>query len=350
MKLMHLVAVGICASLLTGCFAPRTLRLQNMAVNYVEAKYGFTARATDVVEDGVSWLEPAWNKGKSGEVEMSYDGKTFYVRADLDAGMQGCSDTYQEEEFTERITNIVRDELSCEQLCTSMDFGVGNTLHYLGIDVLTIDDLLKKGDLDVRVSTYGLDHTKVASFDTTRLGTNPKIGIYCWKDSSLVDAGYVPQNSVSLADSDTISLADHYYYLDGAWTHHPYAQFEDDMVAFAYRADLGVEVERTDIEADDGSGSARSPWYRLSASSSEEQRVIVFPRETAPDSKLCLQFYDADTGEINTSTTGIGYYASETTPPHVNAWPYHTFVWLNLTYKDGTVDSRPQVIRISHRS
>jgi hypothetical protein len=64
MKLMPLVAVGLCASLLTGCLAPRTAKLKNMAVEYVEAKYGFTAKATDVTVDGISWLEPGWNKGK----------------------------------------------------------------------------------------------------------------------------------------------------------------------------------------------------------------------------------------------------------------------------------------------
>ena len=348
MKLMPLVAVGLCASLLTGCLAPRTAKLKNMAVEYVEAKYGFTAKATDVTVDGISWLEPSWNKGKSGRVKMSYDGKTFYVQVYLNEGVRDCTDTYQEEEFVEYLTDIVQDELSCERLCATMDFGVGNTLHYLGIDVLTIDDLLKRGNLDVRVSTFGLDHSKVASFDTTRLGANPKIGIYCWKDSSIVDAGYTPQNSVSLADSDTISLTDHYYFLDGAWTHHPYEQHEDETVAFAYRADLDVEIAQTTVETDEDSESASSPWYRLSTSSSEEQRVLVFPREPTSGREMCLQFYNAETGEITTSTTNIGYYGNETAPPHVSAWPYHTFVWLNLTYKDGTVDSRPQVIRISY--
>lgn len=180
--------------------------------------------------------------------------------------MRDCSDTYQEQEFVEAITNIMRDELSCERLCASMDFGVGNTLHYLGIDVRTIDDLLAKGDIDVRVSAYGLDPSQVASFDTTRLGANPKIGIYSWKDPSIVEAGYTPQNSVNLADSDTIGLTDHCYCLDGAWTCHPYAQYEDDMVAFAYRADLGVQIARTTVEADDDPGLVGSPWYRISTS------------------------------------------------------------------------------------
>ena len=348
MKLMPLVAVGLCASLLTGCLAPRTAKLKNMAVRYVEAKYGFVAKATDVTVDGIGWLEPAWNKGKSGRVEMSYNGRTFYVYADLDEDVRDCSDTYQEEEFVEAITNIVQDELSCERLCVTMDFGTANTLHYLGIDVQTIEDLLKKGNIDVRVSAYGLDSSKVANFDTTRLGANPKIGIYCWKDPSIVDAGYTPQNSVSLADSDTIGLTDHYFFLEGAWTCRPYAQYEDDTVAFAYRADLGVEIEQTTIEANNDLGTAGSPWYRISTSSNEEQRVMVFPRETAPGNKMRMQFYYADTGEIHTSTTDIGYYGSETAPPHVSAWPYHSFVWLNLTSKKGTVDSRPQVIRIAY--
>ena len=73
-------------ALLSGCGASgNTNKLKSMAVRYVKEKYGFKAKSKRVSNDGISWLTPIWEKSKAGIVEMTHDGKTFYVHADLNS-------------------------------------------------------------------------------------------------------------------------------------------------------------------------------------------------------------------------------------------------------------------------
>ena len=347
MKMTPVVVLGLCASLLTSCFSPRTGKLKSMAVTYVKEKYGIKAKAEDVSVDAIGWLEPVWNNGKSGLVAMTYEGKTFYVRVDIGAGVEACTDTYLQQDCNERIESIVKEELACERLCVEASYGPDSYSQYVGIDIKSVDDVLEAGNIEVRVSAYGLDAGRVERFDTSRLGPNLRIGIYNFKDPKVVDARYVPMGSVDPTDGDLVCLLDHFYLLDGVWTHHPYTQFEGEGVTFGYRADLGVEIVPAKIDASDsGSAPATSAWYEVRSTTGEEQRVLVFPQVDKPDYKMRLQFYDPLTKEITTSSSDIAYYKTESAPPHILECPYHTFVWLNLTYKDGTVDRGPQIIRI----
>ena len=73
-------------ALLSGCGASgNTNKLKSMAVRYVKEKYGFKAKSKRISNDGISWLTPIWEKSKAGIVEMTHDGKTFYVHADLNS-------------------------------------------------------------------------------------------------------------------------------------------------------------------------------------------------------------------------------------------------------------------------
>ncbi len=346
MKMTPIVVLGLCVSLLTGCFSPRARKLQSMAVTYVKEKYGINAKAEDVSVDAVGWLEPAWNKGKSGLVAMTYEDRTFYVRVDLDAGVEACTDTYLQQDCIERFERIVQEELACERLCVEASYGPSSYSQYVGIDIKSFDDVVEAGNIELRVSAYGLDGGRVERFDTSRLGPNPKIGIYNFKDPKVVDAGYVPMGSVNLADGDLVCLTDHFFFLDGVWTHHPYAQFEGEGVTFGYRADLGVEIAPAEVDASDDDAPATSAWYQLRSTTSEEQRVLVFPQVDEPDRKMRLQAYDPLTKEVTTFSSDIAYYGTKSAPPHLLEWPYHTAIWLNLTYKDGTVDREPQIIRV----
>ena len=86
-KMVGLTILAACGfALLSGCGASgNTNKLKSMAVRYVKEKYGFKAKSKRVSNDGISWLTPIWEKSKAGIVEMTHDGKTFYVHADLNS-------------------------------------------------------------------------------------------------------------------------------------------------------------------------------------------------------------------------------------------------------------------------
>ncbi|MBR3158668.1 MAG: hypothetical protein IKG18_04500 [Atopobiaceae bacterium] len=325
-------------------------RLRRMAVEYVKRKYGFRAKAGRVGTMSIGWLEPKWHKGKSGYVEMSYEGKTFYVRASLRARTDQCSDTYQMREFADRIIGPLRDSLEYAGLCAHVQYGdrdFGGC--YLGMDVTSFEDLVRSvGSIEVTVSAYGLDESRIAQLDLSYLGESPRVGIYDWEDVRVVEAGYTPVSPRNASDGDIIRLRDHYFYADGTWTHRRYQRYDGEGVTFAYDADLGIEVVPFDVEATSAEdGNARSPWYRLSIASEEETRVIVFPHETSPDVKMRIQFYDLRTHQFSDGFGDLPYYGNfEGQDALADEWPYHGAVWLNLTYKNGTVDGAPKVIRI----
>ena len=327
-----------------------TGRLQRMARAYVKRKYGFKARASRVQTMAIGWLEPTWHKGKSGYVEMTYGKTSFHVRADLRSGTDSCSDTYQMREFTERILGPIRDGLACDKLCATVRYGdrdFGGS--YLGLGVKSFEDLVRDIDnVEVVVSTHGLDHSRIDRLDLSYLGQKPRVGIYDWEDASVVEAGYTPFGEVQASDGDTICLLDHFLFLDGTWTRRSYRRFHGEGVTFAYRADLGVEVAPIDVDVpEDEAIVARSPWYELSASCEEETRVIVFPHETSPGIEMHIQLYDPAARKLLDGFGGLPYYGNfEKQDPLPDKWPYHGAVWLNLTYKDGTVDRAPKVARI----
>ena len=325
-------------------------RLRRMATEYVKRKYGFRAKAGRVGTMSIGWLEPTWHKGKSGYVEMTYEGKAFYVRASLLARTDDCTDTYQLDEFAERIIGPLKSFLGREDLHASVQYG-GRDFGgcYLGMDVATFEDLVDHiGGIEVTVSTYGLSESLVAQLDLSYLGKNPRVGIYDWHDNRVVEAGYTPASPIQPSDGDIICLRSHYCFANGTWTHRRYQRYDGEGVTFAYETGLGIEIALFDAELTAPEDeAARSPWYRLSISSEVETRVIVFPHETSPDMEMRIQLYDPAKQELSNGFGVLPYYGNfEGQDALVTKWPYHGAVWLNLTYKDGHVNHTPQVVRI----
>ena len=325
-------------------------RLRRMAVAYVERKYGFRAKAGDVGTMSIGWLEPAWNKGKSAYVQMSYGGTTFHVRASLLGRVDECTDTYQMEEFAKRILAPIREGLGCENLCAVVHYGgrdYGGS--YLGMGVRSFEDLVENvGGIELTASTYGVDRSRIERLDLSYLGENHCVGIYEWDNAGVVESGYTPFGPVQPSDGDTVCLREHFLHAGGSWTHRSYRHFDGRGVTFAYRADLGIEIAPTDVGTTCAEDEvARSPWYRLSTACDEQTRVIVFPHETSPDVKMQIQFYDLSTCEISDGFGPLPYYGEdEGHDLFPSKWPYHGAVWINLTHRDGTVDRGPQVVRI----
>lgn len=189
-KIVGLTLLAACGcALLSGCgSAGNTNKLKSMAVRYVKEKYGFKAKTKRVSNDGISWLTPIWEKSKAGIVEMTHDGKTFYVHADLNSGVDGCTDNYMEDEFCERIAAPFKD-IQCAEKEITVAYTEGQYKHLVGKDVMTFDDLIEDERIPgifVYIHTHGLNPASVSSIDLTDLPWISTVNVYDWTDPSVL--------------------------------------------------------------------------------------------------------------------------------------------------------------------
>lgn len=164
-------------------------KLKNMAVQYVREKYGFRAKASRISNDGISWLTPIWEKSKAGIVEMKYEGKTFCVHADLDSGVDRCTDNYLEDEFGERIAAPFQN-IQCAEKDIMVSYTEGHYKHLVGKDIKTFDDLIADERIPgiyVDINTYGLDTDSVSSIDMSGMPWISTVSVYDWLDRSYLD-------------------------------------------------------------------------------------------------------------------------------------------------------------------
>ena len=168
-----------------------------MATEYVKEKYGIKAKAGRVSNDGISWLTPIWEKSKAGIVEMKYDGREFYVHADIELGVDQCTDNYLEDEFCDRIVSYFQD-IRCDEKVFVVAYTEGHYRHLVGKDVKTFDDLIADERIPgifVYIYTYGLDTDSLNSVDLSDASWLSTASIYDWTESSMVRSEYKPVTS-----------------------------------------------------------------------------------------------------------------------------------------------------------
>ena len=189
-----LIIIAGC-TMLTGCGASgNTRKLKSMAVKYVKEKYGFKAKANRVSNDGISWLTPIWEKSKAGIVEMKYEGKTFCVHADLNSGVDSCTDNYQEDEFCEKIAAPFQNIQSADKEIV-VAYTEGQYKHLVGKNIKTFDDLIADERIPgifVYIYTYGLDTDSVSSMDMSDKPWISTVSVYDWQDPSMLHSDYKP--------------------------------------------------------------------------------------------------------------------------------------------------------------
>ena len=182
-------------ALIPGCGSSgHTRKLKSMATEYVKEKYGIRAKAGRVSNDGISWLTPIWEKSKAGIVEMKYDGREFYVHADLELGADRCTDNYLEDEFCDRIVSYFQD-IRCDEKDFVVAYTEGHYKHLVGKDVKTFDDLIADERLPgifVYIYTYGLDTDSLNSVDLSDASWLSTASVYDWKESLMVRSEYKP--------------------------------------------------------------------------------------------------------------------------------------------------------------
>ena len=296
-------------SLISGCgFSGQTPKLKRMATEYVKEKYGIKAKAGRVSNDGISWLTPIWEKSKAGIVEMKYDGKEFYVHADLDLGVDQCTDNYLEDEFCDRIMSIFQD-IRCDEKNFVVVYTEGHYKHLVGKDVMTFDDLIADERIPgifVYIYTYGLDTNSLNSVDLSETPWLSTASIYDWKESSMVRSEYKPVGSPYTEQFVLESYAEYnadpsrypaYFddYEDGKFTVKRFKQIElgNLHITCGYSDDLTVSEYSGSPESDH---QGVTKWYQITNNGADVKGIVAFPFELADHDKkrVYIEKYDGE--------------------------------------------------------
>ena len=296
-------------SLISGCgFSGQTPKLKRMATEYVKEKYGIKAKAGRVSNDGISWLTPIWEKSKAGIVEMKHDDRVFYVHADLDLGVDQCTDNYLEDEFCDRIMSIFQD-IRCDEKNFVVVYTEGHYKHLVGKDVMTFDDLIADERIPgifVYIYTYGLDTNSLNSVDLSETPWLSTASIYDWKESSMVRSEYKPVGSPYTEQFVLESYAEYnadpsrypaYFddYEDGKFTVKRFKQIElgDLHITCGYSDDLTVSEYSGSPESDH---QGVTKWYQITNNGADVKGIVAFPFELADHDKkrVYIEKYDGE--------------------------------------------------------
>ncbi len=176
------VVIMLCV-ILTGCGSAQN-KLENAAVNYVKAKYGFKPEVKDFQFRKVGQYEWNWNKKDGGTVTMDYEGHEFKVQVlHTENSEYACLDNYLEEETLSRIEEYFGSVLKAESIYYTVTYGTPARL--LGADITTYDELITECDnMEIQIRTYKLDTDSVGNVDASLFGEKTHIYIGDWKSES----------------------------------------------------------------------------------------------------------------------------------------------------------------------
>ncbi|MBR4574154.1 MAG: hypothetical protein IKO16_04525 [Lachnospiraceae bacterium] len=197
-----LLTVLICSFILTGCGQRiAEYKIGKEARYYIADKYGFRPGTTGVELDHVGELEGVWHKKDGGTASMEYKGHTFKVYVSLvDPSIR--YDDYLKPDLQEYLTDHFKTELECKDLHVFATYG--RSVCMVSQDIETVEEILAKCDnIEIYVSTCGLDQDRVSSLDVSALGDNTKIYIIDWSFPDCVaDEELIMDNVVGL-ESET---------------------------------------------------------------------------------------------------------------------------------------------------
>ena len=321
-KIGYLIILTItgCA-LLCGCGSSgQTRRLKSMATKYVKEKYGFKAKAKRVSNDGISWLTPIWEKSKAGIVEMSYDGKEFYVHADLDLGVDQCTDNYLEDEFCDRIASAFQSIL-CDDKDITVAYTEGHYKHLVGKDVKTFDDLIADERIPgifVYIYTYNLDSDSLNSIDMSEMPWLSTVSVYDWADPALahiqdrpVTTPYIEElvlNCYAEYNADPSRFPAYFEdYEQSKFTVKRYKQTEQGDLHITCGASDDIEVS-TYPGSPESDHQGITEWYQIKNNGAKIKGIIAFPGELADHDKVRVYLEKYDGEKTYVSLMGYNYY------------------------------------------
>ena len=213
---------AICVGLLTGCGESGAERkIGKEARYYIANKYGFRPGTTGVELRKVGELEGVWHKKDGGTASMEYNGRTFKVYVSL-TDPETRYDDYLRQDIDEYLSDYFAAELDCDDIHVWATYGV--PVCMIPGDVKTVEDVFAKCDnIQIYISTFGLDRDRAKNLDVTGLGSNTEISIIDWtSEECLMDEELMSETVVGL-ESDS--------YTDGFSKVRSYYRYSDDDVS-----------------------------------------------------------------------------------------------------------------------
>lgn len=181
-----IAVMAVCAGLLTGCGEKiAEWKIGKEARYYIADKYKFRPGTTDVELRKVGELEGIWHKKDAGTANMEYNGRTFKVYVSL-VDLQTRYDDYLKPDVEEYLNDFFRTNLGCEDIKVQATYGIPSCM--VPGDVKTVEDIFAKCDnIEIYVSTYGIDKDKAKALDVSGLGTGTIITVVDWSSKDCLD-------------------------------------------------------------------------------------------------------------------------------------------------------------------
>lgn len=191
-----------CTGLLTGCGEKLAeYKIGKESRYYVANKYGFRPATKDVQLRRVGELEGVWHKKDGGTATTEYDGRTFEVYVSLvDPNVR--YDDYLKPDVENYLNDFFTAGLGCGKIDVWATYGV--PACKVPGDVKTVDDVLTKCDnIEVYVSTFGLDRDKAKNLDVSGFRPDTKISIIDWASEDCVNDRDLMGETVVGLESDS---------------------------------------------------------------------------------------------------------------------------------------------------
>ncbi len=172
-------AAMVCIGLLTGCGGKiAEHKIGKEARYYIANKYKFRPGTTGVELRKTGELEGIWHKKDAGTADMEYKGHTFKVYVSL-TDPEVRYDDYLRQDVEEYLSDYFSAGLGPDDIHVWAAYGEPACM--VPEDVKTVDDVFAKCDnIEIYVSTFGLDRDNAKSLDVTPLGTDTVISIIDW--------------------------------------------------------------------------------------------------------------------------------------------------------------------------
>ncbi len=203
LKAVSIIAFAVmCVTLMTGCGEGSARRkIGKEARYYIADKYGFRPKTTEVELRHVGELEGVWHKKDAGTAMCEYNGRTFKVYVSL-VNPEIRYDDYIRYDVEKYLTTLFEKDLDCKQIYVWETYGT--PVCMIPQDVKTVEDVLAKCDnLQIYVSTYGLNGDSAKGLDVTGFRDDTKINIIDWSSEECLNDEDLMRETVAGLESDT---------------------------------------------------------------------------------------------------------------------------------------------------
>jgi hypothetical protein len=196
---------AMCVTLVTGCGESRAERkIGKEARYYIANKYGFRPQTIETELRHVGEMEGVWHKKDGGTATCEYNGRTFNVYVSL-VNPKIRYDDYLRDDVEKYLATLFEKDLDCKRIHVWGTYGT--PVCMIPGDVKNAEDVLTKCDnLQIYVSTYGLNRESAKGLDVTGFRNDTQINIIDWtSEECLEDEDLMRETVVGLESNSYTS-------------------------------------------------------------------------------------------------------------------------------------------------